>query len=179
MDINLKATVDLSDRLYSTIDRLIAALDRLSGVAVPAAPAIIPPPAEKPKPKSIPVVDTTAEDKKAAEEYAAKLPELNLSYTNELPSNPDANVSGEDVRRAVNSVRERIIGKDWEEQRQNGSERHDRYWTDITVAIKQLAARFGVTTAKAVPAPERAKFIAMLDGIGLDNKGNVTINTPF
>ena len=76
-------------------------------------------------------------------------------------------------------MRERIIGKDWEEQRQNGGANHDRYWTAITAAIKQLANRFGVTTAKAVPPAERSKFILMLDNIGLDEKENVVINTPY
>ena len=138
-----------------------------------------PPKPETPKPSRpiIPEVDCSEQDKKTAEEFAAKMPDLELTHAPDKPEK--SHPTGEDVRRAVNSVRERIIGKDWEAQRQTGGERHNRYWTDVTTAIKQLAKRFGVTTAKAVPEADRSRFIIMLDNIGLDEKENVIIHTPF
>ena len=187
MEITLKATVDLSERLYGTLDRLITVLGRFGGTGEhPTQPAAAVPAAKPEQPKSeapkparttIPEVDSSEQDKKTAEEFAAKMPDLELTHTPDKPEK--SHPTGEDVRRAVNSVRERIIGKDWEEQRQNGSERHNRYWTDVTTAIKQLAKRFGVTTAKAVPEADRSRFIIMLDNIGLDENENVVINTPF
>lgn len=80
-----------------------------------------------------------------------------------------------DMRKAVNNLRVRVEGADWEDK---SSEGYKLYHKKVTSAVKGVVAFCGAEKLPDIPEDKRQSFIAQVDGLGLED-GEVKPVMPF
>ena len=85
-------------------------------------------------------------------------------------------VTPEDVRKAIDEVRVRIIGADWES---GTSEAYAKYYKPLNAMLKTMSIPYGSNKPSTIPADKRAAFIAELKYVTIDENGELIQNVPF
>lgn len=159
--MEFKLTVNVQLGVTPELVSLVTAIMHQPKVAPVEAPAIAPAiPAAAPAP--VPVVE------QPAEQPAAPAPG---------PVVENKALTEEDIRAAMHRTRQRIEGADYREN--TDSELYKKYHRQLTGEFKRIAAILGADKPSALPAEQRASFIAQCDELIIDEKGEIAVKLPF
>lgn len=82
----------------------------------------------------------------------------------------------EDIRDAMHRTRQRIEGENYKDE--TDSELYKKYHRQLTAQFKNIAAMLGADKPSALPAEQRAAFIAQCDEL-IAGEDGVIIRVPF
>lgn len=125
----------------------------------------VPEPAPAPEPEAQPV-ETPLEEAVPAE--AAETP---------APAEEPRELTEEDIREAMHRTRQRIEGENYKDE--TDSERYKKYHRQLTAQFKNIAAMLGADKPSALPAEQRAAFIAQCDELIAGEDGVIMSKVPF
>ena len=168
--MELQVTITLSDRLFGLLEdklpnlgrrvekaitkELSAQARRESNIAVEIAPV------ENPEP------ETPAQP---VEEAPTAAPKPFAEAPVEQPEKP---LTEEDIRACMHRTRQRFEGEDYKEN--TASEGYKKYHKQLASEFKRIAAILGADKPSALPAEQRAAFIAECEALIIGEDGNIT-----
>lgn len=163
-NFNINVQIGVTPQLATFLTALLE-----SRPTAPTAPAQLPQTAAP----TAPTVEA-AQPAAAAEATAPASPEPQeyKNFVDGPTQAPAKELTEEDVRAAMHRTRQRFEGEDYKEN--TDSELYKKYHKQLTSAFKGIAALLGADKPSALPAEQRAQFIAECDALILDENGNVS-----
>ena len=116
-------------------------------------------------------VDNKAEAEPTKEPAGAATPN-----EGKVPTTPK-DLTEEDVRAAMHRTRQRIEGENYKEN--TDSDAYKKYHKALNAEFKKIAAFLGADKPSALPAEQRANFIAQCDDLKIMEDGTIGTELPF
>ncbi|MBD5391272.1 hypothetical protein HDR66_00520 [bacterium] len=178
-DLNINVQIGVTPLLATFLTALLQSRPdtpaQLPAIEAPA-PEV---PAESEKPRrtrrakaDAPEVENPEPEAPAAPEPVEEAPTQPKPFAEAPVQQPDKPLTEEDIRACMHRTRQRFEGEDYKEN--TTGEGYKKYHKQLTSQFKQIAAILGADKPSALPAEQRAAFIAECDALIIGEDGNIT-----